>query len=225
MARKQGLIKAEKAPRTIYTDCGIEPCEVLTDFATFDEFLASLDKAVPTLQEMVDQITPENRYPEVSTGPEISQEVIRMNPNNIGSTFDSWLREEGICEDAPVRAISGTAFLFTETGTEGGYWAVQENGKRGYEGLQILDDGDDLTVYAKDGSVLWHGIIHQDTQMGRRPRQVIVDGQIVDSNEWEQQVVGGFWVHWVQAGMDPETWGKLFMGKKRCLLKPKRRIE
>jgi len=44
---------------------------------------------------------------------------------------------------------------------------VQEDGKRGYEGLQTLDDGDDLTVYAKGGTVLWHGIIHQDTQTGR----------------------------------------------------------
>ena len=58
MARKLGLIKAEKAPRTIYTDCGIEPCEVLTEFATLDEFLACPDKAVPTLQKRVDKITP-----------------------------------------------------------------------------------------------------------------------------------------------------------------------
>jgi len=36
------------------------------------------------------------------------------------------------------KEIKGACFLFTETGTEGGYWAVQENGKRGYEGLQVL---------------------------------------------------------------------------------------
>lgn len=89
----------------------------VTEFATLDEFLACPDKAVPPKQELVDQITPENRYLEGSTDPEISQEDSRMNPKNICSMFDSRLREEAICEDAPVRVISGTAFLFTETGT------------------------------------------------------------------------------------------------------------
>jgi hypothetical protein len=27
------------------------------------------------------------------------------------------------------------------------------------------------------------------------------------------------WVHWVQAGMDPDAWRELFVGHKRCLLK------
>ena len=31
---------------------------------------------VPTLAQLVDQITPENRYPEVSLGPEIGREAV-----------------------------------------------------------------------------------------------------------------------------------------------------
>jgi hypothetical protein len=27
------------------------------------------------------------------------------------------------------------------------------------------------------------------------------------------------WVHWIQKGMEPETWGELFVGEKRCLLR------
>jgi hypothetical protein len=42
-ARKLGLIEPEKTPGTIYTDCGIKPCEPLTEFATLDEFLACPD--------------------------------------------------------------------------------------------------------------------------------------------------------------------------------------
>ncbi len=34
------------------------------------------ENAVPTLQELVAQITPENRYGEVSTGAEVGREVI-----------------------------------------------------------------------------------------------------------------------------------------------------
>ena len=65
--------------------------------------------------------------------------------------------------------MKGVAFLFNETGTEGGWWAMQEDGFLSedgvhwkYEGLRFLEEGDDFTVYADDGSVLWEGIIHQD---------------------------------------------------------------
>ena len=88
-----------------------------------------------------------------------------------------------------------------------------------YEGLQYLEEGDDFTVFADDGSVLWHGIIHQDTKTGAIPHRVIRKGKVVVDNSWKQQVVGGMWVHWIQKGMDPEAWGELFCGEKRCLLK------
>ena len=122
--------------------------------------------------------------------------------------------------------MKGVAFLFSETGTEGGWWAMQEDGflsndgiHWSYDGLRLLEEGDDFTVYAGDGSVLWQGIIHQDTTTGLIPRQVIRKGKLVNDRTWKQQVVGGLWVHWVQAGIDPEVWGDLFVGNKLCLLK------
>ncbi len=117
-----------------------------------------------------------------------------------------------------MKEMKGVCFLHTETGTEGGYWAIQEdgfsdkNGYWGYEGLRLLEEGDDFTVFAEDGSVLWHGIIHQDTKTGAVPH--------ILNPSWKQQVAGGLWVHWIQKGMDPEDWAKLFArGKKRCILK------
>ena len=95
--------------------------------------------------------------------------------------------------------------------TEDGHWR--------YEGLQCLEEGDDFTVFADDGSVLWHGIIHRDTKTGAVPRQVIRKGRLVNDRMWKQQAVGGMWVHWVQKGMNPEAWGELFVGEKRCLVK------
>lgn len=64
-----------------------------------------------------------------------------------------------------MKEIKGVCFLHSETGTEGGWWAMQEDGfitadgHRDYEGLHLLREGDDFTVYAEDGSVLFHGII------------------------------------------------------------------
>jgi hypothetical protein len=122
------------------------------------------------------------------------------------------------------KEMNGVCFLFNETGTEGGWWAIQEDGfvtEDGYwkyEGLQYLKEGDDFTVYAGNGSVLFSGIIHQDSRTGAIPRQVIRNGKLVSDPTWTQ-VVGGFWVHWIQKGIDPDVWNELFTGYKRCLVK------
>lgn len=85
-----------------------------------------------------------------------------------------------------VKEMRGVTFLHSETGTEGGWWAMQEDdfvtedGHWGYEGLQCLEEGDDFTVFAEEGSVLWHGIIHPDSKSGRISRQVIRKGKLVE---------------------------------------------
>ena len=122
--------------------------------------------------------------------------------------------------------MSGYCFLHSETGTEGGWWAMQEDGfpssdgiHQSYYGLRYLEEGDEFTVYGTDGSVLWSGVIHKDTETGKRPRQTFHNGKWGEDPEWQQQVVGCFWVHWVQAGIDPEKWGELFEGEKGCMLR------
>lgn len=126
-----------------------------------------------------------------------------------------------------MREIKGVCFLHSETGTEGGWWAMQEDGYRTddghwrYEGMNYLEEGDDFTVFAVDGSVLWHGIIHQDDKTGAVPHRVI--RKVVIDHSWKQQVVGGMWVHWLQKGMDPEAWSELFIGEKRCIVRREER--
>jgi hypothetical protein len=116
-----------------------------------------------------------------------------------------------------MKEMKGVCFLHSETGTEGGWWAMQkdgfttEDGQWSYHGLEYLEEGDDFTVYAEDGSVLFHDTIHRDSKTGRISRPF--------NPTWKQQVVGGMWVHWIQKGMDPEAWGELFIGEKRCVLK------
>lgn len=124
--------------------------------------------------------------------------------------------------------MHGYCFLYSETGTEGGYWAMQEDGFKhadgvheSYYGLRCLEEGDEFTVYDTDGSVLWTGIIRKDKKTGKRPRQTFHNGEWGEDPEWQQQVVGCFWVHWVQAGIDPEKWGWLFEGERRCSIKRK----
>lgn len=123
--------------------------------------------------------------------------------------------------------MKGVCFLYSETGTEGGFWAMQEDGyetKEGdwsYEGLRCLKEGDEFTVFGDDGRVLWNGIIHQDTETGAIHHHVLRNGKVVCDRNWKQQVVGGMWVHWIQKGMDPDAWGAFFFKEKRCLLRRK----
>jgi len=128
-----------------------------------------------------------------------------------------------------MKEMKGVCFLHSETGTEGGWWAMQQDGFADedgywiYQGLKYLEEGDDFTVFADDGRVLWHGIIHRDSKTGRIPRQILRKGKLVNDQTWKQQVVGGMWVHWFQKGMDPEAWGELFNGEKRCLIRREER--
>lgn len=130
-----------------------------------------------------------------------------------------------------MKEMKGVCCLFSETGTEGGWWVMQEDGfvtEDGhwrYDGLRYLENGDDFTVFAGDGSVLWHGIIHRDSRTGAVPHKVIREGKVVIDHSWKQQVVRGMWVHWIQKGMDPEAWGELFRGDKRCLLRRKEKTQ
>lgn len=122
--------------------------------------------------------------------------------------------------------MQGYCFLFSETGTEGGSWAMQKDGFKdadgiheSYEGLEYLHEGDDFTVYAEDGSVLWNGIIKYDRTTNLCNHCIFRNGKWVEAPTWQQQVVHNMWVHWLQAGVDPEQWSELFMGNKRCSLK------
>jgi hypothetical protein len=125
-----------------------------------------------------------------------------------------------------IKEMKGFCFLFSETGTEGGWWAMQEDGfmdKDGihcsYDGLRTLEENDEFTVYDSDGNVLWAGIIHQDTKIGLQSHSVFRNGKWVVDNTWKQQAVDNMWVHWLQAGIDPKVWSELFGGNNRCLLR------
>src|SRR6516165_170800 len=111
-----------------------------------------------------------------------------------------------------MKEMRGVCFLYSETGTEGGWWAMQEDGfvtEDGdwkYEGLRYLEEGDDFTVFADDDTVLFNGIIYQDTRTRAIPRQLIQKGSLMNDRTRKQQVVSGMWVHWVQKDLDPQVW-------------------
>lgn len=97
-------------------------------------------------------------------------------------------------------SYKGFLEFYTETGTEGAYWAFQNerfiNEKNwSYEGLHILRNGDELTIYDKDEPerVIWKGIIS------------------LTSPTCFKESVFNLWIHNDQVGTERETWAKWFI--------------
>jgi hypothetical protein len=135
--------------------------------------------------------------------------------------------------------VDGRLEPFYETGTEGVIWAVYEDGKSGYEGLHLMEDGDHLTVWNDEGVVIFQGKIDLDREVGWMPfpwtgkphepgffckwiREE--DGTETKpeecrkghSEEWArerslgQQAALGYWVHGIQRNWDPDAWARMF---------------
>ncbi|MGA2170568.1 MAG: AbrB/MazE/SpoVT family DNA-binding domain-containing protein [Terracidiphilus sp.] len=74
---KWGNSLAVRIPKAVAEDAHLQAGDAL-EIAVNTDGLVQLHRVdgVPTLAQMVAQITPENRYAEVSLGPEIGREVI-----------------------------------------------------------------------------------------------------------------------------------------------------
>jgi len=100
--------------------------------------------------------------------------------------------------------IRGKLNLHSETGTEGGFWALQDerfiepptedwpHERWSYDGLQILKDDDHLKIFAPDGSVYWEGLIS------------------LKQHELFTEDAFGFWIHADQNGLTREFWATPF---------------
>lgn len=113
--------------------------------------------------------------------------------------------------------ILGKGHAWFETGTEGVMWSVYENGKQGYDGLNVIKTGDKLTIYDKGErgreTVLWEGVV--ELEFERRYRSYPMN----PANG--QQEVFGMWVHGFEKTLDPEVWAKYFFDEHEMTLVPK----
>lgn len=130
-------------------------------------------------------------------------------------------------------AIPGRLVFHSETGTEGGWYAWQDDanshgGSKGdpcpwgtpgcpvtdgrsdehwlYEGLHLLHNGDELRVF-HDGAVRWEGTV-----------KLVVRHDVYESDD---AVVHGLWINQEpDVGMDREEWASMFIRGYRCEVTP-----
>ena len=103
--------------------------------------------------------------------------------------------------------LKGVLHFWSETGTEGGRWAFQNekfispptsdwpHEKWSYDGLHVLEDNDELTIYLKEdpNKIVWSGKI-----------ELIQHPLFTES-------VRGMWIHTDQKGVGREIWARWFI--------------
>lgn len=123
-------------------------------------------------------------------------------------------------EKYPVEELKGELFLWSETGTEGGYWAFRDkryifpptkdwpHERWSYDGLHVLEDGDILTIYSKEdpAKVIWTGTIKL------KPHQLFTEH------------ASGMWIHADQEDIDRESWAEWFLEGYPASLVPYQKI-
>jgi len=98
--------------------------------------------------------------------------------------------------------LIGTLEPFFETGTEGIVWSLAEDEKQGYEGLHYIQEGDHLTVFGENNEIVFDGNIVCDWEIGWMEYPL--------NPGHGQPSALGYWIHWIQAGWEPDNWARLF---------------
>ena len=118
-------------------------------------------------------------------------------------------------KDQSDKELKGVCFFYSETGTEGGYWAFQDEcfikpagpypcPQFDYKGLHILKNDDLLTIYNINDpeKIVWEGII-----------SLKLFGLFTER-------ANGYWIHADQDGIDRETWAEWFFKEYPAKLLP-----
>lgn len=98
--------------------------------------------------------------------------------------------------------MKGVLYFHSETGTEGGYWAFQDerfidpsSGQWSYDGLHILRNGDRLHINSKEDSQMyvWNGTI-----------------DLIEHPVFTQEA-HGLWIHSDQRDVNRNQWARWFL--------------
>lgn len=107
----------------------------------------------------------------------------------------------------------GELFTFFEQGMEGLMWALQLDGKRGYDGLFDLRENDTLTITDQHGSVVWQGIISFDKErtlvlIDPKYPEYQIKSQKYFNHGVQKDVSHLQWTHWFTKGYRGTVWRK-----------------
>lgn len=95
------------------------------------------------------------------------------------------------------KTLFGTIASFFREDPREVVWLFVEDDPEDLTSAHLLEDGDRLTIFGRDGGVVFDGLVDCE---------YLGEGNLVE----------GFSVKWVQRGWQPDAWRKLFMtGKEK----------
>jgi hypothetical protein len=115
--------------------------------------------------------------------------------------------------------IKGVLHLYSETGTEGGYWAIQDERhieivddyeRWDYKGLHCLKNGDRLKIFSPEGTIYWEG------EINLKPYPVFTEN--VGVQDESSDTCLGLWIHADQTGIDRQEWALPFLKNYKAIL-------
>jgi len=101
------------------------------------------------------------------------------------------------------RRFEGELVDYFETGTEGVVWMIEDECRHGRGALEVICEGDHLTIEDQLGRTRWRGVIRCDKKTGWQKYPL--------NPEYGQQCALGHWVHWIQQGFTPDDWARFFI--------------
>jgi len=104
-----------------------------------------------------------------------------------------------------LKTYRGVLSPWFETGTEGIVWTLYEDGKKGYDAMRIIENGDRLKVWRESGEIVFDGEIVEDHKAGWE--------EYPGRPGFGQPSALGYWIHWTQRGWEPDNWAALFFNE------------
>lgn len=124
------------------------------------------------------------------------------------------------------KVVRGKLNDYFETGCEGVYWAIQEDGKEGYEGLHLICHGmHHMKVADPTGKIVLDSDVYLlsnwDLKFMTKAslpkgvyRKLAARAKTWPSGKGKQFTARGLWVHHLPLNVDLKFWESLFLDKE-----------
>lgn len=106
------------------------------------------------------------------------------------------------------KIIEGKLLAYSEQGTEGCVWCIDEADKDGYDGLHKVESGNLLKVFtdATKSNILWQGIVALEYDRLQTGNYLNPDFILQD--------IFGVSVRGLQKNLSPHEWANMFFDEK-----------
>lgn len=121
-----------------------------------------------------------------------------------------------------TKTVKGKCIEYFETGCEGVYWAIYEDGKEGYDGLHLFSPRniirlqvwtlpDETLIFDGNPELVGPHLVHLLPE--EKCKELLTQYRQWPSGKGGQFTLEGLWVHHLPGNFPLDLWAKLMLGK------------